>query len=368
MGSIDDQKTSSLISSKEKSLLLSLPNEKIKKPATDTSKFEKDLSYFHVMNHDEPHAIRRKLILEKYPDIQKLFNREPFTSILFVISIHVIQASLCYLLNKQQWSWSAIVLFSLFIGAIFNHGLFVLIHDITHFNCFSTVRNNQLAAIFANLPQIIPSAIAFGRYHRDHHFYLGDPLLDPDIPTTIEIAFFKTFFRRMCFIALLPFFYALRPYFKKPKSISSMEVLNILCCICYGYLIYLLFSSKGLVYLLLSTYFGLSVHPVSAHVIAEHYEFYKSQDTYSYYGCINYINFNMGYHVEHHDFPSIPWYNLPKVRHVAPEFYENLPQIDSYVKVIFKYIFDGGIGPWSRIAIGENKDLFKIVNQKDKSG
>ena len=175
MGSIDDQKTSTFISSKERSLLLSLPNEKITKPATDTSKFEKDLNYFHVMNHDEPHAIRRKSILEKYPEIQKLFNREPYTSIFFVVAIHIIQTSLCFLINKYQWSWGAIVLFSLFIGAIFNHGLFVLIHDITHFNCFSTVRHNQLAAIFANLPQIIPSAIAFGRYHRDHHFYLGDP-------------------------------------------------------------------------------------------------------------------------------------------------------------------------------------------------
>jgi sphingolipid delta-4 desaturase len=38
-------------------------------------------------------------------------------------------------------------------------------------------------------------------------------------------------------------------------------------------------------------------------------------------GWMNIPNLNMGYHIEHHDFPSIPWYNLPKLRAMAPEFY-----------------------------------------------
>lgn len=364
MGSIDVDNTQPQTPncSKEKSLLLNLPQDKVSKPATNFTEFKKDYEYFHVMDHNEPHAIRRRAILEKHPEIQTLFKREPYTSLFFVISIHIIQTTLCYILYSSNWSWPSIIIFALTIGAIFNHGLFVLIHDITHFNCFAQTKYNQLAAIFANLPQIIPSAIAFGRYHRDHHFYLGDPLLDPDIPTVIEIQFFKTALRRISFIMLMPFFYALRPYFKKPKSISAMEGFNLISCFLYAYMIYYLFTIKGLIYLVLSTYFGLSIHPVGAHVIAEHYEFFKSQDTYSYYGCINWINFNMGYHVEHHDFPSIPWYLLPKVKEIAPEFYDNLPQIDSYLTVIWKYIFDGSIGPWSRIAIGEFKDYFNASN------
>jgi len=214
---------------------------------------------------------------------------------------------------------------------------------------------NQIAAIFCNISHLIPSAIAFGRYHKDHHNYQGDVERDPDLPCIAEIAFFTTRFRRLLYIIFMPLFYALRPYFKQAKPVSFWEVMNIIGVVSYAFLIYNLFTSKAVYYLLLCTWFGLSVHPVAAHVIAEHYEYFKSQDTFSYYGCLNFFNFNVGYHIEHHDFPSVPWYNLPEITRIAPEYYVTLPQVDSYVKVLYKYIFDGEIGPWSRIIL-KNKE------------
>ena len=57
----------------------------------------------------------------------------------------------------------------------------------------------------------------------------------------------------------------------------------------------------------------------------------------------------MGYHNEHHDFPKIPGSRLPQVKEIAKEYYDNLSWYDSWIKVIWNYIFRIDISPFSRI-------------------
>ena len=56
------------------------------------------------------------------------------------------------------------------------------------------------------------------------------------------------------------------------------------------------------------------VSPLGARWIQEHYTFVQGQETYSYYGILNRLAFNIGYHNEHHDFMTIPWYRLGRLR------------------------------------------------------
>src|SRR5579859_2367395 len=72
-----------------------------------------------------------------------------------------------------------------------------------------------------------------------------------------------------------------------------------------------------------SCFFAMGL-PFGAFWIPEHSSSEAGQETYSYYGRLNLLRFNRGYHTEHHDFPSIPWNRLPRLRHMAPEWYDGV--------------------------------------------
>jgi len=257
----------------------------------------------------------------------------------------------------KDMSWGIVIVAAFFSGAVLSHALYVLVHDLTHYTAFKSRKANQFTAILANMGQGVPSSIAFGRYHADHHIFLGRPNWDPDLPTQREIGFFTTPLRKFGYILFMPFFYGFRPYFVCPKPPSVLEFVNMVIIFSWDAFLGYTFGAKAIVYLIVGTLFGLGLNPVATHIIAEHYEFIKGQDTYSYYGPFNFPGLNIGYHIEHHDFPNIPWRKLPRVREIAPEFYNTLPQHKSYLLVLYKYIFDREFGAWCRIGRNNGEDI-----------
>jgi sphingolipid delta-4 desaturase len=151
----------------------------------------------------------------------------------------------------------------------------------------------------------------------------------------------------------------LYPFFQGIRTIRCIELavfdrgvmMNILAQLTFDFLIVYFWGWPALAYLGLSFLFSVGLHPLGARWIQEHYLVLdKNQETYSYYGPLNGINMNVGYHNEHHDMPSVPWNNLPKLKSSAPEFYENLKYHTSFVKLLFTFIFTQEIGLYSRIA------------------
>ena len=63
------------------------------------------------------------------------------------------------------------------------------------------------------------------------------------------------------------------------------------------------------------------------------------QPTMSTYGHLSALcSMNLTHHVEHHDFPSVPWNRLPEVTRLAPEYYNNLEQSSSFVYTITQWL------------------------------
>uniref|UniRef100_A0A8C4QGK6 Sphingolipid delta(4)-desaturase DES1 n=1 Tax=Eptatretus burgeri TaxID=7764 RepID=A0A8C4QGK6_EPTBU len=254
-----------------------------------------------------------------------------------------------YLVKDLQWKW--VIFWSYVFGGCINHSMTLAIHEISHNAAFgsSHILWNRWYGMFGNLPIGLPYSISFKKYHLDHHRYLGDDGIDVDIPTDFEGWFFCTTIRKLVWILLQPLFYAIRPLYINPKPITDMELINGAIQLAFNLAIYHLWGPKPVVYMIAGSLLCMGLHPISGHFIAEHYMFLKGHETYSYYGPLNLLTFNVGYHMEHHDFPSISGCHLQKVRDIAPEYYNNLPYHNSWVKVLWDFITDDSIGPYSRV-------------------
>ena len=181
-------------------------------------------------------------------------------------------------------------------------------------------------------------------------------MIDTDIPSGLEAQLFTTSFGKFVWVVFQPLFYALRPLLTNPKVPLKLEYVNTVIQFCFNYFVCTYFGAKVFFYLVGGSLMAMGFHPVAGHFISEHYMFKKGAETYSYYGPLNLLTFNVGYHNEHHDFPYIPGSRLPEVRKIAPEYYDTLPYHTSWTKVIYDFIMDPQIGPYARIK--RNKVLF----------
>jgi sphingolipid delta-4 desaturase len=114
-------------------------------------------------------------------------------------------------------------------------------------------------------------------------------------------------------------------------------------------LLFVAWGPVSLLYLLSSLFFAIGLHPLGARWIQEHYLTSPPQETYSYYGKVNILALNVGFHNEHHDVPSVPWNNLPKLKKAAPEMYDTLVSHKSYVKLLWRFLTDTELSLYSRI-------------------
>lgn len=296
---------------------------------------------------EEPHSNRRKEILKLHPEIKKLMGYD--TTIAYIVTAEVIlQMIMAYLV--MDVSWPAILILAYVVGAVLNHSLGSAIHEIGHNLAFGHAHpaKNRMLSLLCNVPIIIPMAISYKKYHTDHHHYLNEETQDVDIPTRLESYLFRHPVTKIIWLILHPVIHGIRPFYKNPKPVTGWEMINHAVQLVVTLTIFYVFGGKSLVYLLSGTLMGLGFHPLAGHFISEHYKFSNTgQATMSYYGPLNIILFNVGYHIEHHDFPYIPYNKLPEVRRIAPEFYQE-PYHTSWINVLWQFIFDKDHGPQSR--------------------
>ena len=195
-----------------------------------------------------------------------------------------------------------------------------------------------------------------------HHKSLGVDGLDTDLPTALEAVFLDSLLGKAFFCTFQILFYALRPVFVYKVPFTSIHFINIAAQVLFDIILVRYTSLHSLYYLILSSFLAGSLHPCAGHFIAEHYVFTpppasakdpltntEIPETFSYYGILNYLTYNVGLHNEHHDFPAVPWSRLWEVNRVANEFYKDLPRHKSWVGVIWSFVMDEKVGMTCRV-------------------
>lgn len=354
-------------------------------PHHPPSAVRSNLKDFYWSSEQHMHIARNRAMLTKYPQIKRLMGYDPWTKYP-CIAIVLLQAVIgIFVAHRLSWFWYFFVAYT--VGATCNGALFLANHEVTHYLAFQKRAHNDLFAIFVlNFPIVIPFSMMFKTYHADHHRYLGWEDIDPDLPTDREARWLSNPFGKLFFLWFQVLFYCIRPMFVTWVRFRWQHTLNYVVMLgLHGYLLFGLGWWWATGYWILSGFFAGSIHPLAGHFLAEHYVFdpetspnhnnnkeggtssttsrkeetakdeddavrlYAPQETFSYYGPLNRLSFNAGYHVEHHDFPNIPYTRIAQLHDIAPEFYKNLKQVDSWGWLLWKFWTDKRMGSYARV-------------------
>ena len=303
---------------------------------------------FSYSGDPEPHKARTKALLQVHPDVRELIGRNPW-SFGLIILIVAFQTAAAFVLREQPW-WLVLVT-AYCIGAFANHALFVLIHECAHNLLFKKKWANIVSGIVADIPNVVPSSVSFKSYHLKHHSFQGDYSLDADLPSRWEARLVgSTVVGKALWLLFFPVFQALRPpRLKEIRFANAWTFVNWVVVFGYDVFIALQFGPIAFLYLGASFMFSIGLHPLGARWIQEHYLTSSPQETYSYYGPLNIVALNVGYHNEHHDLPSVPWSRLPALKSRAPELYNNLVWHSSWAKLLWRWLTDPDLSLFSRM-------------------
>ena len=297
------------------------------------------------MSEAQEHSARRLAILRAHPDLSRLFGASPWT-LLFAAAFVALQLLLAWWVKDQPW-WVAVLL-AVGVGAFVIHGLNCVIHEATHNLVFRGSPRNKAIGIFATLPCLVPAACGFRHYHLLHHREFGVRGLDADVPPQWEIELVgRSWWRKLIWLLILPLGYTvLRPFLsvRDRMPLDRWFIANILLIVLMWVLVVWAWGWTAALYLFLSAYLSVGPHPAGAHILQEHIAFDGGDGHASYYGSINWISVNLGYHLEHHDLPHVAGWRLPAIRKTAPQFYAGHYIHRSRALGLWRFVFDPRIG------------------------
>ena len=244
----------------------------------------------------------------------------------------------------------------LFVGSRY-YGLAVLMHEAAHYRLTHNRKlNDWIGEVLCALPLLFFTLQGYRNHHIKHHQYL-DKIQDPDLEIIRDNPYYdypKT--RYAIYLNLLKaiiggYFISIMRITSKSKELKALNnIPTKLKWARIGFFLVLLTSSlvfgfldKLLLYwlvpLMTSFSFFLYVHSVAEHNRKACDDILTSSRHIN-ANVLETICFphNVNYHLDHHLYPSVPFYNLPKLHNellARPSYSANAHITDGYLKGLF---------------------------------
>jgi sphingolipid delta-4 desaturase len=319
------------------------------------------------------HRERAKEMLKKHPEIRALMGHTPGTA-WWCLLFAGLQLGLALALVGQPWWLMLLVAYG--IGGWINVNLFMLCHECNHGLVFKRPSWNRALYTLTAIPMLLPAHHTWWVEHHIHHSDLGahkdfikrrrsillltrfvTPMVVPFALVMLITQAIRSALGLIVYLAASLPRGRLRPgdldlailadqhlvsgYRRRDYDLWAVTFTITHLAAYAG--IYWLAGWAPLLYLLASQMVMTGfLHPLIFGMILSNAHFHGHkcyQPTASYYGWVNKVTFNFGLHTEHHDLARIPWSRLPRVREIAPEFYDSLVTTPSYVRLALQFVF-----------------------------
>jgi sphingolipid delta-4 desaturase len=320
----------------------------------------------------EWHTRRRRMILSTHPEIRNLTSLPAdfyfmLTSALLLLHLGVGATIAVYAHTSTAWFWTIVLAAT--IGAFFTFVLQQLAHELSH------VKRSWQQMMPALLTDVIfgstgPGfAIYYFKFHIPHHAKTGDEG-DPDLTYHAEWADPPRWLARSRltrFIWLTVFgLFTIEVFFLErwlglvPRPRMSIRNKRFMLMLLGKYSFMALTLWLGglwcFVYFRLAAGFSLGAfaHPYGGFWLMQHAATVRNgfQPTVSYSGSRIWHWLNLGelYHLEHHDFPWVPFTKIEAVRRIAPEYYRSCHVVTSVWRLTWDWLCHTDGSPWSDVA------------------
>ncbi len=234
------------------------------------------------------------------------------------------------------------------------HGYGNFMHEGIHGNLFRNSGLDRWAGFLGGIPTFV-SPTAYRVVHMLHHRY-NRTENDPDDLNNIspDPFFRRLFYYLWLFFGIFVYIYIRIPHLamkhgnKKERRQILVEYL-LMAVILTGAVVLAFrygFTGALLHYWLIPILFcGLfaNLRGWAEHMLTEHGHPLKETRTVTSNRVLSFLNLNLNYHLEHHLFPAIPWYNLPRVHQLLLEEYQNAGAViyGSYIRFFFDAVRNG---------------------------